>query len=209
MCSKLAKRFIFSASNRTTVDRSSSPQRMRTAEKLWYSWTTNPIVPSTWSMITNHYLRTRLNNCFQRHQMNFCLREDTTGWTLACARSSAREARACTTSSLTIPPRALTTNCLTSCCRYSLIPPMLIKWSLKSPCRLQINRSHPLNAYLNYSLTMSVRALRHHKYLLLGNSRRCQERRLPCSRTPIVDGFSQQSPHLADRSSNSSEIRQQ
>ena len=131
-------------------------------------------------MITNHYLRKRLNNCFQRHQMRLCLRADITGWTLACARNSAREACTCTISSLTIPLRVLTTNCLTSGCRYLLIPPILIKSSLKFPCLLQINRSHPLNAYLNYSLTMSARALRHHKYLLLGNSRRCRERRHPC-----------------------------
>ena len=61
-------------------------------------------------------------------------------------------------------------------------PLMLIKWSLRLPCLLQINRYHPLNIYLNYSnysLTMSVRALRHNKYLLLGNSRRCRERRHP------------------------------
>ena len=98
-----------------------------------------PVVPSTWSMITNHYLRTRLNNCFQRPQMNLCLRKDTTGWTHAYVRSSAREAHACTTNNLTIPPTALTTNCLTSCCRYLLILSTLIKWRLKSPCRLQIN----------------------------------------------------------------------
>ena len=134
-------------------------------------------------MITNHYLRTRLNNCFQTHQMHLCFRKDTTGWTLACVRSSAREARACTISSLTIPPPAPTTSCLMSCCRYHPILSMLTQWHLKFPCCLQTNCSHPLNAYLNYSLTMSVRALRHHKYHLLENSNQYRERRLLCSRT--------------------------
>ena len=38
------------------------------------------------------------------------------------------------------------------------------------PTPLQINHYHPPIVYLNYSQTMSVRALRHHEYLLPKNN---------------------------------------
>ena len=43
---------------------------------------------------------------------------------------------------------------------------MLIVGSPKSPNPLQINQYNLPIIYLNYSQTMSARALRHHKYLL-------------------------------------------
>ena len=71
---------------------------------------------------------------------------------------------------MTASTRALTMSYPKSCCRYLLIPLMLIVGSSKSPTPLQINQYHLPIIYLNYSQTMSARALRHHKYPLPKNS---------------------------------------
>ena len=123
-----------------------------------------------WLTMISLSLHIKLNNCFQKHLTYPCLRPSTIGWIPVYAQSCVLEVPACTTSSSTTRPRALTMSYPKSCCRYLLIPLMLIVGSSKSPTPLQINQYNLPIIYLNYSQTMSARALRHHKYLLPKNS---------------------------------------